>query len=381
MTKRIGVLTGGGDCPGLNPAIKWLVNAAYAHGGYEVIGLRDGWRSLVLDDLAERGVAKGASWFEEGKYARVLSPPAVRRWDTMGGTSLGSSRTNPFARGGDLSDKVARNFEKLGLDALVAIGGEDTLGVARRLHAKGLPVVGIPKTIDRDLPGTEYSLGFETAVSIVTDELDRIRTTAGSHSRIFVIETMGRHAGHLALQGGLSGGAFVILIPEVPFNTTRIVHLLQQRRNLGIRYSIVVVSEGAYPEGFDGPITSGQTRDTGFEHAALGGVGDYLVHQIMGATDWDMRAVTLSHIQRGGQPCALDRRMGRLFGIAAMDLVLQGGSGRMAAWRNGRVTSSPLEVLDEGVQLVDVDEEYDRKRYNGKRGTLVDHAGVGGGVE
>ncbi len=371
MTKRIGVLTGGGDCPGLNPAIKSLVNAAHAHGGYEVIGFRDGWRSLILDDLADRGISPGASWFEEDRYMRVLTPPAVRRWDTMGGTNLGSSRTNPFARGQDLSDKVARNFECLGLEGLVAIGGEDTLGVARKLHGQGLPVVGIPKTIDRDLPGTEYSLGFETAVGIVTDELDRIRTTAGSHSRIFVIETMGRHAGHLALQGGLSGGAFVILIPEVPFNITRIVHLLQARQNIGIRYSIVVVSEGAYPEGFDGPITSGQMRDTGFEHAALGGVGDYLVSQIIAATDWDMRAVNLSHIQRGGQPSAFDRRLGRLFGIAAMDLILQGGFGRMAAWRGGRVTSSPLEVLDEGVQLVDVEAEYDCKRYNGKRGLLV----------
>ncbi len=379
MTRRIGVLTGGGDCPGLNPAIKWLVNAAYAHGDYEVVGLRDGWRSLVLEDLTERGISPGSSWYEEDRYARILTPPAVRRWDTMGGTSLGSSRTNPFARGADLSDVVARNFERLGLHGLVAIGGEDTLGVARKLHAKGLPVVGIPKTIDRDLPGTEYSLGFETAVSIVTDELDRIRTTAGSHSRFFVIETMGRHAGHLALQGGLSGGAFVILIPEVPFNVSRIIHLLQQRRNTGIRYSIVVVSEGAYPEGFKGPITSGQMRDTGFEHAALGGVGDYLVDQISAATDWDMRSVTLSHVQRGGQPSAFDRRMGRLFGIAAMDLVLQRGFGRMAAWRDGRVTSSSLEVLDEGLQLVDVDVEYDRKRYNGKRGLLVrDAAGNGG---
>ena len=380
MTKRIGVLTGGGDCPGLNPAIKWLVNAAHARGDYEVIGLRDGWRSLILEDLADRGISAGSSWFEEDRYARVLHPPAVRGWDIMGGTNLGSSRTNPFARGGDLSAQVARNFERLGLDGLVAIGGEDTLGVARRLHGQGLPVVGIPKTIDRDLPGTEYSLGFETAVSIVTDELDRLRTTAGSHSRIFVIETMGRHAGHLALQGGLSGGAFVILIPEVPFNVTRIVHLLQARRNMGIRYSIVVVSEGAYPEGFDGPITSGQMRDTGFEHVALGGVAETLVHQITAATDWDMRAVNLSHIQRGGQPCAFDRRMGRLFGIAAMDLIHQGGFGRMAAWRDGRVTSSPLEVLDEGLQLVNVDVEYDGKRYNGRRGTLLDSAVGNGGA-
>ncbi|MFH1532502.1 MAG: ATP-dependent 6-phosphofructokinase [Pseudomonadota bacterium] len=379
MTKRIGVLTGGGDCPGLNSAIKWLVNAAHAQG-YEVIGLRDGWRSLVLEDLVDRGISQGLSWFEEDRYARALTPSAVRGWDIMGGTNLGSSRTNPFSRDNDLSGTIASNFERLGLDSLVAIGGEDTLGVARRLHGQGLPVVGIPKTIDRDLPGTEYSLGFETAVNIVTDELDRIRTTAGSHSRIFVIETMGRHAGHLALQGGLSGGASVILIPEVPFNITRMVHLLEQRRNSGIRYSIVVVSEGAFPEGFDGPITSGQMRDTGFKHVALGGVGDYLVNQITAATDWDMRAVKLSHIQRGGQPSAFDRRMGRLFGIAAMDLVLQGGFGRMATWRDGRVTSSSLEVLDQGLQLVDVEAEYDCKRYNGRRVLLFGGAAGTGGA-
>ncbi|MBM4372496.1 MAG: ATP-dependent 6-phosphofructokinase, partial [Deltaproteobacteria bacterium] len=316
----------------------------------------------------------------EDRHARFLSVPAVRHWDTMGGTNLGSSRTNPFGKGRDLSAVVARNIEGLGLDALVAIGGEDTLGVARRLHGMGIRVVGIPKTIDGDLPGTEYSLGFETAVSIVTEEMDRIRTTAGSHSRIFVIETMGRHAGHLALQGGLSGGAYVILIPEVPFNVTRIVHLLQGRKNLGVRYSLVVVAEGAFPEGFAGPITSGQTRDTGFEHMALGGVGEFLAAQIAAATDWDLRSINLSHIQRGGAPVAFDRRLGRLFGIAAMDLVEQGSFGRMVSWRHGRVTSSPLEVLDEGLHLVDVEAAYDRKRYNGKRGLLVDRAAARGGA-
>jgi 6-phosphofructokinase 1 len=172
----------------------------------------------------------------------------------------------------------------------------------------------------------------------------------------------------------------VILIPEVPFNVSRIVHLLQGRRAQGIRYSLVVVAEGAYPEGFDGPITSGQMRDTGFEHVALGGVGDYLAAQIGAATDWDLRAINLSHIQRGGAPSAFDRRLGRLFGIAAMDLVAQGGFGRMVSWKHGRVTSTGLEVLDEGLQLVDVDREYDRKRYNGKRGLLVDLAASRGGV-
>jgi ATP-dependent phosphofructokinase / diphosphate-dependent phosphofructokinase len=370
MSKRIGVLTGGGDCPGLNPAIKWLVNAAFAKG-YEVIGLRDGWKSLVLDDLVERGVSVGGGWIEEGQYSRILVPSIVRRWDTQGGTNLGSSRTNPFNPKELKVKEVERNFEKLGLDGLVAIGGEDTLGVARKLHANGLPVVGIPKTIDKDLPGTDYSLGFETAVQIVSEEMDRIRTTAGSHSRIFVIETMGRHAGHLALQGGLAGGAYIILVPEVAFNVARVVHLLMDRQARGVRYSLVVVSEGAYPEGFDGPITSGQMRDTGFEHAALGGVGDYLVNEVRRATDWDMRCVKLSHIQRGGAPVAYDRRMGRLFGIAAADLISQGGFGRMVSYKQGRVTSTSLTALDQGLNLIDVDNEYDQNRYNGKRSLLA----------
>jgi len=372
MTKRIGVLTGGGDCPGLNPAIKGLVLGA-AYGGktpMEVIGLRDGWRSLVQEDLASAGPARGP-FFQQGEHWKILSPMEVEPWDTQGGTNLGSSRTNPYSKKNPQYEQVIRNVEKMKLDALVAIGGEDTLGVAARLSAAGVPVVGIPKTIDRDLPGTEYTLGFETALQVITDEVDRIRTTAGSHSRTFVIETMGRHAGHLALQGGIAGGAAVTLIPECPFNLARVVRLLVERKLKGVRYSIVIISEGAYPDDREGPFSSGSLRDTGFEHVALGGIGEWLTVQVEKATDWDVRCVTLSHLQRGGAPVAYDRRVGRMFGHAAADLVRQGLSARMVSFQDGRVTHVPVEVALHGLALVDVDKEYDKKRYNGRRSGII----------
>lgn len=372
MTKRIGVLTGGGDCPGLNPAVKGLVNGAY-YGGketYEVIGLRDGWKSLVQPDLISKGPMKG-HYFAGDEYWRTLTPTDVEFWDTEGGTNLGSSRTNPYNPLKPKEDVVLRNIQEMKLDALVAIGGEDTLGVAAKLDKAGVPVVGIPKTIDRDLPGTEYSLGFETALQIINDEVDRLRTTAGSHSRVFIIETMGRHAGHLALQGGCASGAYIILLPEFPFNVSRVVRLLVERKMRGIRYSIVVVSEGAYPDTSKGPIVSGHIRDTGFEHVPLGGVGEWLRLEVERATDWDVRAVCLSHIQRGGAPCAYDRRIGRLFGQTAADLIRKGKSGDMVALRDGRITHVPIAVVDGSIQTVDIEREYDTLRYNAKRSNLL----------
>ncbi len=372
MAKRIGVLTGGGDCPGLNPAIKGLVNGAWFGGKeqYEVIGLRDGWKSLVQPDLVAAGPMKG-HYFGPGEYWRTLTPTDVEYWDTEGGTNLGSSRTNPYDPKHLAEERVLKNIEAMKLDALVAIGGEDTLGVAAKLDKAGVPVVGIPKTIDRDLPGTDYTLGFETALQIVTEEVDRLRTTAGSHSRVFIIETMGRHAGHLALQGGAASGAYVVLIPEHSFNLSRVVRLLVERKMGGIRYSIVIISEGAYPDTQDGPMASGHLRDSGFNHIPLGGVGEWLRGEVERATDWDVRAVSLSHVQRGGAPCAFDRRIGRLFGQAAADLIRRGKSGDMVSLREGRITHVPIAVVDGSIQTVDVEKEYDVLRYNAKRSGLL----------
>lgn len=372
MAKRIGVLTGGGDCPGLNPAIKGLVMGAHfgSTEPVEVIGLRDGWKSLVQEDLVALGPALGP-FFGQDEYWRILTPADVESWDTIGGTNLGSSRTNPYSQSKPRYDRVIRNVEALKLDALVGIGGEDTLGVTAKLSAAGIPVIGIPKTIDRDLPGTDYTLGFETAVQIIMAEVDRIRTTAGSHSRTFVVETMGRHAGHLALQGGIAGGAFIILLPEHPFSISRVVRLLVERRMRGIRYSIVIISEGAYPDTMRGPFTSGHVRDTGFEHVALGGIGDLLGREIAKATDWDVRSLSLSHIQRGGAPVAYDRRIGVLFGHAAADVIRRGDTGRMVSLRAGRITDVPVELAGQPICTVDLDREYDVSRYNARRDNLV----------
>ena len=372
MAKRIGVLTGGGDCPGLNPAIKGLVFGTHLGGGepVQVIGLRDGWKSLIQEDLVDRGPATGP-FFGPDEYWCELLPSEVEAWDTVGGTNLGSSRTNPYADEDPKFETVLKNIEALKLDMLVGIGGEDTLGVAAKLHKEGVPVVGVPKTIDRDLPGTDYTLGFETAVQIITEEVDRLRTTAGSHSRTFVIETMGRHAGHLALQGGIASGAYIICIPEVPFNLARIVRLLVEEKARGSRYNIVLVAEGAHPDTMDGPFSTGRIRDTSFAHVALGGIGDLVRDELYKATDWDLRSVTLSHLQRGGAPVAYDRRIGRLFGRAAADLARRGKSGRMVSLRNGVITHVPIEVALGPLAVVDVKNEYDLRRYNARRSNIL----------
>ena len=377
MIRRIGVLTGGGDCPGLNPAIKGLVLGAHYGSAHpiEVIGLRDGWRSLVTPDLPQHGPALGTHFGKDEQW-RVLTPADVDHWDAMGGTNLGSSRTNPYSSRNPQHQQVIKSIEEMKLDALVAIGGEDTLGVAAKLDAAGIPVVGIPKTIDKDLAGTDYTLGFETAVQIITEEVDRIRTTAGSHSRTFIVETMGRHAGHLALQGGIASGAYVVLIPEHAYNLSRVVRLLVERRMKGIRYSIVLVSEGAFSEEMGKPFSSGAVRDTGFAHVALGGIGDQLRQEIEAATDWDMRCVSLSHLQRGGAPVPYDRRIGRMFGHAAADVLRRGDTGRMVSLRHGRITDVPVAVAGEPIRTVDLEREYDTRRYNARRDNVLRQGGV-----
>jgi ATP-dependent phosphofructokinase / diphosphate-dependent phosphofructokinase len=365
--KTIGVLTGGGDAPGLNPAIKGLVYRASEHD-IKVVGLYDGWRSLlnpVGDVLA-------------------LDRNVVRRWDRDGGTNLGSSRTNPFqATTGagervDRSHEVEENIARLGLDAVVACGGEDTLGVAARLHARGVRVVGIPKTIDKDLAGTDYTLGFDTALRNVTDVIERSRTPAGSHGWVQVIEVMGRHAGHLALWSGVAGNADLILIPEHPFRYEKIFSHLRER--LGDttaprrdrtqpRYSVIVVAEGATAE--DGELVTLDDRHDAFGHARLGGIAEVLARRIRAETPYDARAAMLGHPQRGGMPSPIDRIMGMMFGARAADALAEGEHGKLVSAR-GIAPACELSLVEitsvlGQLNVVDIPRHYDTERYHMKR--------------
>jgi 6-phosphofructokinase 1 len=364
--KRIGVLTGGGDCAGLNPAIKWVVKTALDDRlrrmrkvECEVLGVRDGWKGLVSPE--------GDEDFPAPRIC-TLTEEMVRTWDRYGGTNLGTSRTNPFDPKKDRSKTVLENINRYHLDYLVAIGGEDTLGVAHKLYLEGVNVVGIPKTIDKDLSGTDYTLGFETAVNVITEEIDRLRTTAGSHRRMFVVETMGRHAGWLALEGGESSGAYIILIPEYDFEIERVNELVLEGRRKGARYDIIVVAEGAKPSGYS-EIAKEETIDS-FGHKALGGIGEFLAKWISQLADIETRSITLSHLQRGGTPCAYDRRMGRYFGIAAVDLIMKEDFGKMVSYRNGKITAVSLQEAIGKLNLVDVQTQYDTERYNGRRTIL-----------
>ena len=255
---------------------------------------------------------------------------------------------------------VLANIEKLGLDALIAIGGDDTLGVAYKLSQEGINVIGIPKTIDKDLPETDYTLGFETALEVITEEVDRLRPTAGSHKRIFVVETMGRYAGWLALEGGESSGAFIILIPEYDFSVEKVNELLMEGRRAGARYDIVLVAEGAKPMG--GIELTRNKRIDSFGHKTLGGIGEFLANEIYNTTKVESRSVVLSHLQRGGAPCAYDRRMGRYFGTAAVDLVVRKRFGNMVRYKNGKITACPLEKIIGRPSLVNIETQYDIER-------------------
>jgi len=372
---RIGVLTGGGDCAGLNPALKWVVKTAMDERlrderdvQYEVLGIRDGWKGLIDIDPGSRASGEFIIQGFEVFSSIVLTEELVRTWDRYGGTFLGTSRTNPYNPQNDQSRKVLENIEKLGLEALIAIGGEDTLGVACRLSQEGVNVVGIPKTIDKDLPGTEYTLGFETALNVITEEVDRLRTTAGSHRRVFVVETMGRHAGWLALEGGEASGAYIILIPEYDFSMDKVNDLIEMAMRKGARYNIIVAAEGAKPAG--GAEFVLQNGVDSFGHKVLGGVGEFVASEISRALGVDTRSIILSHLQRGGAPCAFDRRMGRYFGIAAVDLVVNRAFGNMVSFRDGEVSVVPLTEAMGRPRVVDVEVEYDIERYNGRRTML-----------
>jgi 6-phosphofructokinase 1 len=367
MKLKIAVLTGGGDCPGLNGAIKWVTKTALdpklaekRSVSFEVIGVTEGWRGLVEvdpDDPKSRD-----------RYLKHLDEEIVRTWDRYGGTHLGTSRTNPFNPKNDRSEKLIDNIKKLGIDVIAVLGGEDTLGVAYKLHKLGIKTVGIPKTIDNDLTGTEYSLGYDTAVNVITEEIDRLRTTAGSHSRNFVVETMGRHAGWLALHGGECSGAYIILIPEHPFDIDVVCELLRERKGREINYSIIVVSEGAKPVGQQELFRDNKVDE--FGHPTLGGIASSVANEIEKRTSFESRSLILSHLQRGGTPSAHDRLMARWFGIAAVDMIVNEDFGRMVSLTRGEITSVPLKEIIDKLKLVDVEKYYDTERYNGRRSIL-----------
>lgn len=321
---RVGILTGGGDCPGLNAVIRAVVRKI-ANAGGQCVGFLEGWRGLVED------------------HSRPLNPNETDRIIGLGGTILGSSRTNPFKKGEkcEAVEKCLETFKRHELTALVALGGEDTLGVAYKFHQHyQLPVVGVPKTIDNDLSATDVTFGFDTALNIVMEAVDRLRTTADSHRRIIVVETMGRHAGWIACLSGMAVGADYILIPEVTADLEHLCSTLLKNREQGKTHGIVIVSEGAkLPE--VGMITSVGDYDE-FGHVRLGGVGDVVAKIIEQQTKIETRCVILGHLQRGGAPSASDRVLATRYGIKAAELVIEGKWGVMASLRNSQVTEVPL---------------------------------------
>jgi len=316
VAMRFGVLTGGGDCPGLNAVIRAIVRKGIDVHGDVLFGFRDGWRGVLESDCDELTI----------ESTRGILP--------RGGTILGTSRTNPYKLD-DGPAFVRDTLSDLELDGLIAIGGEDTLGAAHRLHQDGIPVLGVPKTIDNDLNGTDVTFGFDTALQVATEAIDRLHTTAESHHRILVVEVMGRHAGWIALHSGVAGGADVILIPERPFDLDQVCGLLDRRRARGRRFSIVVVAEGAVPIESEAAHALGETDE--FGHPRLGGIGHWLQGEIESRTGFETRTTVLGHIQRGGTPTAMDRVLATRFGLAAIDAAHDARWGMMPALQGTRI--------------------------------------------
>jgi len=334
---RVGVLTGGGDCPGLNAVIRAVVRRGVQEYGLEFVGFRDGWRGPLDADTVP------------------LDVPAVRGILPRGGTILGSSRTNPFKESGpgrSGAERIRDNLSRLGVGALIVIGGEDTLGVAARLQADGIPVVGVPKTIDNDLGATDYTFGFDTAVNIATEAIDRLHTTAESHRRALVLEVMGRHAGWIALHAGMAGGANVILIPERPFEIDKVCAYVEHR--FQTRYApIVVVAEGAHPVDDELSLSSGAVDS--FGHVRLGGVGQFLAGEIEKRTGKEARCTVLGHVQRGGTPTAFDRVLATRFGLHAVQAVHEEAFGTMVALRGTQIRLVPIAEATRELKLVPPD--------------------------
>jgi len=344
MSKTIGILTGGGDCPGLNAVIRGVVKSAIIGHGWQVIGIEDGFDGLL--DLNK---------------CRTLTLESVRGILPRGGTILGTTnRGNPFSypieQDGkvvhiDYSDKVVANVRTLGIDALISVGGEGSLKIALELSNKGIPVVGVPKTIDNDLQETDFTFGYNTALETATDALDKLHTTAESHHRVMILEVMGRYAGWIALESGIAGGADVILIPEIPFNIENICASIKARSARGSHFSIVVAAEGAFPQG--GGRVVAKEADERYTIERLGGIGQYVAKQIEHCLEMDVRVTVLGHLQRGGSPTTFDRALGSRFGTKAVQMVADGEFGRMACLKGRKIISVPIEDATRDLKLVD----------------------------
>ncbi|KUO62376.1 pyrophosphate--fructose-6-phosphate 1-phosphotransferase [bacterium BRH_c32] len=336
---KIGVLTGGGDCPGLNAVIRAVVRKSLSLG-HECLGIKEGWKGIL-----------------ENNYT-PLTMESVSGILHRGGTILGTSRTNIYkVENGE--SKLKENMEKNGIDCIVAIGGEDTLGVASKLAASGVKVVGVPKTIDNDLNATDYTFGFDTAVNIATEAIDRLHTTAESHNRVIVVEVMGRHAGWIAVHSGIAGGADIILIPEKPFNFEEVIDVLKQRHARGKSFSIVVVSEGAKLQteeesDKDGSFVLTSMKKDSFGHVRLGGIGNILAEEIEKRTGYETRATILGHIQRGGSPTAYDRVLATRFGVFAVELLVEEKYGYMAALQGSEIVAASLADAVGKLKTVDM---------------------------
>jgi 6-phosphofructokinase 1 len=319
---RIGILTGGGDCPGLNAVIRAVVRKGEGIYGHEIVGFRHGWRGVLDGETME------------------LTISSTRGLLHRGGTILGTSRTNPYKTEGGV-EAALDTLRRERIDALVAIGGEDTLGVAAKLGGEGVSVVGVPKTIDNDLSATDVTFGFDTAVQVAVDAIDRLHTTAESHDRVMVCEVMGRHAGWIALHSGLAGGADVILIPEVPFDIDEVCAQLTHRHRRGATFSIVVVAEGAVPREGTMATQTGELDD--FGHVRLGGIGNQLAPEIQSRTGFDTRVTILGHILRGGTPTAFDRILATRFGLEAIDAVHENDFAKMVAVHGIDIVRVPID--------------------------------------
>lgn len=350
MIKCIGVLTGGGDCPGLNAVIRAVVRNAMVNYGYEVIGYKNGYRGLVLNDFVK---------FKPGDVSGILD---------KGGTILGTSnRDNPFEfrveKDGktqyiDMSDRVIENMSIFGVDALVVIGGDGTLKGAEKLSKKGVRIIGIPKTIDNDISATDIAVGFMTAVDIATDAVDKLHSTAESYHRVMILEVMGRHAGWTALEAGIAGGADVILIPEIPYDINKVAHKILERRNAGKHFSIVVVSEGA--KCIDGKITIETPEDESSDRVRHDGIGNRLADYLERLTGIESRVTILGHLQRGGRPIPYDRILSTRYGVAAVELINAGEFGSIVSLQGNRITKVTLEEAVSKPKLVPPDGELVR---------------------
>ncbi len=332
---RVGILTGGGDCPGLNAVIRGAVVKGITEYKYEMIGVLRGWKGIVEPDSVP------------------LTLESVRDILAKGGTIIHTSRTNP-AKIENGFEKCKDAFKALKMDALIAVGGEDTLGVANKLAAMGVPVVGAPKTIDNDLNATDFTFGFDSSINIIMENIDRLRTTADSHDRVLVVEVMGRHAGWLAAYGGIAGGADMVLVPEEKFDIEEVCAILKRGHAKGKNYSIVCAAEGALPKDASSFMTKAKELDS-FGHVMLGGIGEALAKEIEKRTGFETRSTVLGHIQRGGSPTAFDRVLGTRFGIAAIDLVAKKDWGKMVALQGNKIVAVPLQAAVGTLKTVDKD--------------------------